>query len=80
MQSDQQRAQLDMQKAQADHQLRMIEMQSNQDLQRDKMAQDLALSNTELFAKYGIKAGEALIKAEQNAPRGPNGAIVGGGY
>lgn len=80
MQSDSQKAQLDMQKAQADHQLRMIELSSQQDLARDKMAQDLALSNTELFAKYGIKAGEALIKAEQAAPRGPNGAIIGGAY
>lgn len=74
-QSDQQRAQLDMQKAQADHQRKMIELASNQDLQRDKMAQDLALSNAELFAKYGIKASEALIRAEQNAPRGPDGGI-----
>jgi hypothetical protein len=75
MQSDAQRAQLDMQKAQADHLRKLEQMRVDQDLQRDKMAQDLALQNTELFAKYGIKAGEALIKAEQNAPRDQNGVI-----
>ena len=74
-QSDAQRAQLDMQKAQADHQRKMIEMQMDQDLERDKMAQDLALSNAELLAKYGIKASEVAIKAEQNAPRDVGGVI-----
>lgn len=75
MQSDQQRAQLDMQKAQADHMRKLEQMRVDQDLQRDKMAQDLALQNTELLAKYGLKANEIAIKAEQNAPRNPLGVI-----
>ena len=75
MQSDAQRAQLDMQKAQADHGRKLEQMRIDQDLQRDKMAQDLALQNTELLAKYGIKASEVAIKAEQNAPRDENGVI-----
>jgi hypothetical protein len=75
MQSDAQRAQLDMQKAQADHMRKLEQMRVDQDLERDKMAQNLALQNTELLAKYGIKASEVAIKAEQNAPRDQNGVI-----
>jgi hypothetical protein len=75
MQSDAQRAQLDMQKAQADHGRKLEQMRVDQDLQRDKMAQDLALSNAELLAKYGIKANEMMIKAEQSAVRDQNGVI-----
>lgn len=75
MQSDQQRAQLDMQKAVADHQRKLEEMRINQDLERDKMAQDLALQNAEMMAKYGFKANEAAIRAEQNAMRDANGVI-----
>jgi hypothetical protein len=75
MQSDAQRAQLDMQKAQADHGRKLEQMRIDQDLERDKMAQDLALQNTELLAKYGIKASEVAIKAEQNAMRDQNGVI-----
>ena len=75
MQTDAQRAQLDGQKAAADHQRKMLEMAAKMDLERDKMAQELALDNAELLAKYGIKANELAIKAEQNAPRNPMGVI-----
>ncbi len=73
MQTDAQRAQLDAQKAVADHERKMMEMSANMDLERDKMAQQLALDNAELLAKYGLKANEMAIKAEQNAPRDPMG-------
>ena len=75
MQTDAQRAQLDMQKAIADHERKMLEMSAKMDLERDKMAQQLALDNAELLAKYGLKANELAIKAEQNAPRDQNGVI-----
>jgi hypothetical protein len=75
MQTDAQRAQLDMQKAIADHERKMLEMSAKMDLERDKMAQQLALDNAELLAKYGLKANELAIKAEQNAPRDPMGVI-----
>jgi len=75
MQTDAQRAQLDMQKAIADHERKMLEMSAKMDLERDKMAQQLALENAELLAKYGLKANELAIKAEQNAPRDPIGVI-----
>jgi hypothetical protein len=75
MQTDAQRAQLDMQKAIADHERKMLEMSVKMDLERDKMAQQLALDNAELLAKYGLKANEIAIKAEQNAPRDQNGVI-----
>jgi hypothetical protein len=75
MQTDAQRAQLDMQKAIADHERKMLEMSAKMDLERDKMAQQLALENAELLAKYGLKANELAIKAEQNAPRDPMGVI-----
>ena len=75
MQTDAQRAQLDMQKAIADHERKMLEMSAKMDLERDRMAQQLALENAELLAKYGLKANELAIKAEQNAPRDPMGVI-----
>lgn len=59
------RVQADMAKAQLDARKMMLE----DDRQRDKMAQDFALQNAELQAKYGMKANELALKAEQERQR-----------
>ena len=68
-QSDAQKAQIDGQKAMAEHQRKMREMAAQDDLARDKMAQDFTLANTELAAKYGIQADAVALKAEQERER-----------
>ena len=68
-QSDAMRMQLDAQKAAAKHQLDVTKMMADDDRERDKMAQERALQNAELLAKYGLQANEQAIKAEQSAPR-----------
>lgn len=59
------RVQADMAKTQLDAQKMMLD----DDRQRDKMAQDFALQNAELQAKYGMKADELALKAEQERQR-----------
>ena len=59
------RVQADMAKSQLDARKMMLE----DDRQRDKMAQDFALQNAELQAKYGMKANELALKAEQERQR-----------
>lgn len=59
------RVQADMAKTQLDARKMMLE----DDRQRDKMAQDFALQNAELQAKYGMKANELALKAEQERQR-----------
>ena len=59
------RVQADMAKNQIDAQKMMLD----DDRQRDKMAQDFALQNAELQAKYGMKANELALKAEQDRQR-----------
>ena len=59
------RVQADMAKTQLDAQKMMLD----DDRQRDKMAQDFALQNAELQAKYGMKADELALKAEQDRQR-----------
>jgi len=39
------------------------------DLDRDQMAQDLAVKVAELLAKTGVQLNTAALKAEQAAPR-----------
>jgi hypothetical protein len=68
-QSDAMRVQLEAQKAAAKHQLDVTKMMADDDRARDKMAQERALQNAELLAKYGLQANEQAIKAEQSAPR-----------
>lgn len=69
MQADQQKAQLDSAKAQADFQFRAQENAQQNDLERDKMAQDLAIRVAELLAKTGVQMNTASLKAEQAAAR-----------
>jgi len=59
------RVQADMAKTQLDARKLMLE----DDRQRDKMAQDFALQNAELQAKYGMKADELALKVEQERQR-----------
>jgi hypothetical protein len=60
-----QRGQTDMVKLQLEAQ----KMQMDDDRARDKMAQELALQNAELQAKYGLQANAQAIKAEQDMQR-----------
>lgn len=63
------RAQVDMQKAALEHQRKMIEMAANDDLQRDKMAQDLAVDQAKILGQYGAAVDVARVKAEQEMQR-----------
>ena len=59
------RVQADMAKLQVDAKKMYLE----DDRLRDKMAQDLAVQNAELEAKYGLKINELALKAEQERQR-----------
>lgn len=59
------RVQADMAKNQLDGQKMLLD----DDRQRDRMAQEFALKNAELLAKYGMKADELALKAEQERQR-----------
>jgi hypothetical protein len=61
------RVQADMAKTQLDAQ----KMQMEDDRERDRMAQDLAVKVVELLAKTGIQLNTNALKAEQAAPRQP---------
>jgi hypothetical protein len=65
MMNAQAKAAADAQRAQ----LQMVSMQMSDDRARDQMAQDLAIRQAEIAAKYGIALDTARIKAEQAAPR-----------
>jgi hypothetical protein len=67
------RAQVDMQKAMMEHQRKMLEMASSDDLSRDKMAQDLLVDAAKILGQYGTSVDVAQIGAQQNAPRNFNG-------
>ena len=63
------RAQVDMQKAAMEHQRKMIEMTAKDDLERDKMAQDLAVDQAKILGQYGAAVDVARVKAEQDMQR-----------
>ena len=69
------RAQVDMQKATMEHQRKLMEMASSDDLSRDKMAQDLLVDAAKILGQYGASVDVAQVQAEQNAPR----PFMGGG-
>jgi hypothetical protein len=64
-----------MAKAQLDAQKAAME----DDRERDRMAQDLAIKVAELLAKTGVQINTAALKAEQAAPRAPMGGMPMGG-
>jgi hypothetical protein len=65
----QSKGQSDMMKGQVD----MLKAQMKDDLDRDRMAQDLGISAAELLAKYGVQVNGQMIKAEQDKQRMPMG-------
>jgi hypothetical protein len=67
------RAQVDMQKAAMEHQRKLMDMASSDDLSRDKMAQDLLVDAAKIMGQYGTSVDVAQISAQQNAPRQFNG-------
>jgi hypothetical protein len=67
------RAQVDMQKATMEHQRKLMDMASSDDLSRDKMAQDLLVDAAKILGQYGTSVDVAQIGAQQAAPRNFNG-------
>jgi Tfp pilus assembly major pilin PilA len=66
-------------KAQQDEAQRQFEMQKfvyEMDLKRDQMAQDFALRDAEITAKYNAQIDTARLKLEQSMPRDPTGNIT----
>ena len=84
MQAEMVKSQMDMQKATMDNQTKMHELGMKDDLERDKMVQDLAIKVAEIIGKYGTAVDVEEIKAEQNAVRQHNEAMknmgMNGGY
>jgi len=70
------RAQVDMTKAQMDNERKMHEMAMKDDLERDKMAQDLYVDAATLAGQYGQALDLAKIKAEQDKERMHNEAMM----
>ena len=63
------RAQVDMQKMSLEHQRKMLEMASSDDLNRDKMAQELLIEAAKIMGQYGAQVDVAAVQAQQQAPR-----------
>ena len=63
------RAQVDMQKATMEHQRKLMEMASSDDLSRDQMAQDLLVDAAKILGQYGAQVDTATVQAQQQAPR-----------
>lgn len=68
-QTDMARTQIDAQKAQADYTLRVAEMERQDDLARDKMAQDLYLDAAKIAADGITRVNIGAIQNQQNRPR-----------
>jgi hypothetical protein len=80
------KAQVDMMKAQTQAQLATGRLQLEgqrmalqDDRERDRMAQDLALRTAELAMTTGQQLDTSGLQAVQAAPRGPDGNVQGGG-
>jgi hypothetical protein len=63
------RAQVDMQKAVMEHQRKIMEMASSDDLKRDEMAQKLLTDAAKILGQYGTQVDVARIQQEQMMPR-----------
>lgn len=75
-QTDMARLQLDAQKAMAEEQRKRAEFAAEQDMDRDKMVQDLALEVAKILGEYDVKVNANAIKAAQatnNPPQGTQG-------
>jgi hypothetical protein len=69
-QTDMARLQLDAQKAMAEEQRKRQEMAMDDDLDRDKMIQDLAVKVAEILGEYGTRVDTEAIRARQQANNG----------
>jgi len=65
----QQKAELDGQKAQAEFAFRAQENAMKDDLERDKMLQDLAIKVADILGKYNIQVDAGAILQGQEMPR-----------
>ena len=63
------RAQVDMQKAAMEHQRKLMELASSDDLKRDEMAQNLLVDAAKILGQYGTSVDVARVRQEQQAPR-----------
>jgi membrane-anchored protein YejM (alkaline phosphatase superfamily) len=68
-QADVQKAQITAQKAQADVAIDAQRLRMQDDLERDKMAQDLAIKVAEILGKHSVQVNTAAVQAQQAAPR-----------
>lgn len=68
-QTDMMKIQVDAQKAQAQEQRERAEMGLKDDLERDKMVQELAIEVARILGEYGTSVDVAAVTAAQNAPR-----------
>jgi hypothetical protein len=82
MQAEAMKSQMDMQKTAMNNQYKMHELGMKDDLERDKMVQELAVKVAEILGKYGTAVDVENIKSEQNAIREHNAEMMGmnGGY
>ena len=72
------KAQIDMAKMSMDNQYKMHELAMKDDLERDKMVQDLAVEVAKVLGQYGTAVDVEGIKQEQNAVRQHNEEMMGG--
>jgi hypothetical protein len=68
-QTDMMKIQVDAQQAQAQEQRERAEMGLKDDLERDKMVQELAIEVARILGEYGTSVDVAAVTAAQNAPR-----------
>lgn len=76
MQTDMAKIQVEGQKAMAEEQRKRAELGLNDDLQRDKMVQDLAIEVAKILGQYGTSVDVAAVQAAQAAPRQMGGGNV----
>ena len=76
------RAQVDMMKAQMENNYKMHQSAMDDDLERDKMVQELAVKVAEILGQYGTAVDVQQVKDEQAAIREHNAQMMGmqGGY
>lgn len=73
MQTDASKLQLEAQKAMAEEERKRRELAMDDDLDRDKMAQDLALKVAKILGQHGVQVNADAVRAEQAAPRNYGG-------
>lgn len=70
LEAEQMKAQVKMESDAAKMQMDMAKAAAKDDLERDKMDQDLMIKTAEIYGKYETNVETAKIKALQSAPRG----------